>query len=53
MKIVSLLLFSMEKMLMKSKLEEFISELEEKYEDFDIQCYKGNQPLYYFIMSVE
>ena len=37
----------------EDKVEEFIAELEEKYEDFDIQCYKGNQPLYYFIMSVE
>ena len=37
----------------EDKIGEFVSELEEKYEDFDIQCYKGNQPLYYFIMSVE
>ncbi|GAB6170012.1 DAK2 domain-containing protein [Clostridium carnis] len=32
---------------------EFVSKLEEKYEDFDVQCYKGEQPLYYFIMAVE
>lgn len=31
----------------------FISNLEEKYEDLDIQCYKGEQPLYYFFISVE
>ena len=37
----------------ENKIEDFIAELEEKYEDFDIQCYKGDQPLYYFIMSVE
>lgn len=37
----------------ESKMEEFTSKLEEKYEDFDVQCYKGDQPLYYFIMSVE
>ncbi|EKY26623.1 DAK2 domain-containing protein [Clostridium celatum] len=37
----------------ESKVEDFIAELEEKYEDFDVQCYKGNQPLYYFIMAVE
>ena len=37
----------------ESKIEDFIAELEEKYEDFDVQCYKGDQPLYYFIMSVE
>jgi DAK2 domain fusion protein YloV len=32
---------------------EFELELKEKYEDLDIQFYKGNQPLYYFLMSVE
>ena len=32
---------------------EFELELKEKYEDLDIQFYKGNQPLYYFMMSVE
>ena len=37
----------------ESKIEDFVTELEEKYEDFDVQCYKGDQPLYYFIMSVE
>lgn len=37
----------------ESKIEEFVSNIEEKYEDFDVQCYKGDQPLYYFIMSVE
>ena len=37
----------------ESKMEEFTSKLEEKYEDFDVQCYTGDQPLYYFIMSVE
>lgn len=37
----------------ESKMEEFIAELEDKYDDFDVQCYKGDQPLYYFIMSVE
>lgn len=31
----------------------FVSKLEEKYEDLDIQCYKGDQPLYYFLMAVE
>lgn len=37
----------------ESKIEGFISSIEEKYEEFDVQCYKGDQPLYYFIMSVE
>ncbi|MFT8347856.1 DAK2 domain-containing protein [Clostridium saccharoperbutylacetonicum] len=32
---------------------EFENELQDKYEEFDIQFYKGNQPLYYFLMSVE
>lgn len=31
----------------------FVEKLEEKYEDCDIQLYKGDQPLYYFLMSVE
>lgn len=34
-------------------VENFVSELEDKYPDLDIQCYYGKQPLYYFIMSVE
>lgn len=37
----------------EDKIEDFVSKLEEKYEDYDVQCYKGDQPLYYFIMSVE
>jgi len=36
-----------------SEVEEFISELEQKYPDIDIQHYNGKQPLYYFIASVE
>lgn len=36
-----------------SEVEEFISELEKKYPDIDIQHYNGKQPLYYFIASVE
>lgn len=30
-----------------------IADLEETYEDLDIQLYKGDQPLYYFLLSVE
>lgn len=37
----------------EEKLNEFMAKLEEKYSDFDVQCYSGEQPLYYFIMSVE
>ncbi|MEK6264363.1 MAG: DAK2 domain-containing protein [Clostridium sp.] len=36
-----------------SEVSEFISELELKYPDIDIQHYDGKQPLYYFIASVE
>ena len=36
-----------------SEVEEFISTLENKYPDIDIQHYNGKQPLYYFIASVE
>lgn len=32
---------------------EFELELQDKYEDLDVQFYKGNQPLYYFLISVE
>ena len=32
---------------------EFELELKNKYEELDIQFYNGNQPLYYFLMSVE
>ncbi|MGL5416631.1 MAG: DAK2 domain-containing protein [Clostridium sp.] len=31
----------------------FVSKIEEKYEDCDVQLYKGDQPLYYLLMSVE
>ncbi|AIY80613.1 DAK2 domain-containing protein [Clostridium botulinum] len=37
----------------EDKVNEFVEELENEYEDLDIQAYKGNQPLYYFLMSVE
>ena len=37
----------------KDDVDNFISKLEEKYSDFDVQCYEGNQPLYYFLISVE
>ena len=33
--------------------EELISDLEEKYPDFDIEVHNGGQPLYYYIISVE
>ncbi|GAA0722828.1 DAK2 domain-containing protein [Clostridium malenominatum] len=37
----------------EEEVEKFVSELEQEYEDLDIQCYNGEQPLYYFIFSVE
>lgn len=37
----------------ESKIEEFTELLEDKYEECDVQLYKGDQPLYYFIMAVE
>ncbi|WP_300261537.1 DAK2 domain-containing protein [Clostridium sp.] len=37
----------------EEKVDALIEKLERKYEDLDIQCYNGEQPLYYFIMSVE
>ncbi|MBP2031617.1 DAK2 domain fusion protein YloV [Clostridium algifaecis] len=35
------------------KAKEFGEEIEKKYPDMDVQCYSGDQPLYYFIVSVE
>ncbi|MEA4827743.1 MAG: DAK2 domain-containing protein [Clostridium sp.] len=37
----------------EDKVNEFVSKLEEIYPDIDIQSYSGEQPLYYFIVSVE
>lgn len=37
----------------EDEVENFIESIEEKYSDYDVQCYKGDQPLYYFIMAVE
>lgn len=37
----------------EEEVNKFAKKLEEKYEDLDIQCYNGEQPLYYFIFSVE
>lgn len=37
----------------EEKLNDLVKRLEDKYEDADVQCYNGEQPLYYFIMSVE
>ncbi len=37
----------------EEEADEFATKIEEKYEDLDVQCYRGAQPLYYFLMSVE
>lgn len=37
----------------EEEAEKFAEKIEEKYEDLDVQCYRGAQPLYYFLMSVE
>ena len=37
----------------QDKIGEFVKATEEKYSDLDVQCYDGEQPLYYIIMSVE
>ena len=35
------------------KAEELTEALEEKFEDCDVVCYKGGQPVYHYILSVE
>lgn len=37
----------------EEKVNEFISSIENKYSDIDVECHSGEQPLYYFIVSVE
>ncbi|MBV7271949.1 DAK2 domain-containing protein [Clostridiaceae bacterium UIB06] len=37
----------------EEKVKEFIKNIQEKYENADVQYYSGQQPLYYFIVSVE
>lgn len=37
----------------EEKVNELVSELEELYPEMDVQCFSGEQPLYYFITSVE
>lgn len=37
----------------EDEVNAFIEKIEEKYSDMDVQAYKGNQPLYYFLISVE
>lgn len=37
----------------EEKVDELVAQLEELYPDMDVQCFSGEQPLYYFITSVE
>ncbi|MDP4090798.1 MAG: DAK2 domain-containing protein [Bacillota bacterium] len=37
----------------EDEVNEFVESLEEQYSDLDVQVYNGDQPLYYFIVSVE
>ncbi|WP_194190521.1 DAK2 domain-containing protein [Clostridium chrysemydis] len=37
----------------EEEANKFVEEVEEEHEDCDVQLYKGDQPLYYFLMSVE
>lgn len=37
----------------KAEVEKLVKKLEEKYSSKDVQCSFGEQPLYYFIVSVE
>lgn len=37
----------------EQKVKEFAESIQEKYENADVQYYSGQQPLYYFIVSVE
>lgn len=37
----------------KESAEDFISELEEIYEDLDIDAHYGGQPIYYYVLAVE
>jgi DAK2 domain fusion protein YloV len=37
----------------EEKVKEMMSVIEERYSSIDVQCYKGDQPLYYFILAVE
>ena len=37
----------------EEQAEELRRELEEKFEDIDVELYYGGQPLYYYLISVE
>ena len=37
----------------EDKTDKLKKDMENKYKDIDVHFYKGNQPLYYFIISVE
>lgn len=37
----------------EEKVNQLVADLEDAYPDMDVQCFSGEQPLYYFITSVE
>ena len=37
----------------EDKAEQLKEELEEVFEDCDVVCYRGDQPVYHYILSVE
>ena len=37
----------------EEEVNTFVKKMEKKYSDLDVQTYNGDQPLYYFILSVE
>lgn len=37
----------------ENEVNEFVEKMGKTYEDLDVQCFMGKQPLYYFIISVE
>lgn len=37
----------------EAQVEDMVKKLESKYKNLDVQSYKGDQPLYYFIVAVE
>lgn len=37
----------------ESKVKDLVEKLEKKYPEIDVQSYSGQQPLYYFLLSVE
>lgn len=37
----------------KTKVQDLVNKVSDKYPEIDVQCYDGKQPIYYFILSAE